>query len=348
MPDQATRPYIRSFQGLRGFAIVLIFLSHCKICIGDSDLSISAWYGALGVCMFTVLSGYLLALRYAGKDIDIRAYVKKKLKRFYPLHLVTLLAAIPFCLGSLLALDKTSWLGLVCNLLLVQAWVPTPLIYFSMNGVAWYLSLDMFFGIVGPWLLKQAEKLPRRWLIPGIACVLGIQFLWTGLTWQMPEARWLIYIFPVARLLDLLLGILLCLLHTGRQEQEKLEPGQWAAALSLAVLGLLMGLSLPLNSEWFSVCAWTVPVCVLISVLGEHDEAPSRWLNGLFQNRWIQYIGSVSFELFLIHSLCIRYCRAVCLRLGVSIVYGFLPAFLLSLLAAELWRRITKKYALPG
>ena len=160
MPNQTVRPYVRPFQGLRGCAIALIFLSHCKICIGNSELSITTWFGALGVCMFTVLSGYLLALHYAGEAIDTRAHAKKKLKRYYPLHLVTLLAAVPFCLDSLLALDKTAWLSLLCQLLLVQAWVPVPGIYFSMNVVAWYLSLDLFYGLAGPWLLKRAEKLP--------------------------------------------------------------------------------------------------------------------------------------------------------------------------------------------
>lgn len=341
MPNQTVRPYVRSFQGLRGCAIALIFLSHCKICIGNSELSITTWFGALGVCMFTVLSGYLLALHYAGEAIDTRAHAKKKLKRYYPLHLVTLLAAVPFCLDSLLALDKTAWLSLLCQLLLVQAWVPVPGIYFSMNVVAWYLSLDLFYGLAGPWLLKRAEKLPRRYLLAGLVCVIGVQFLWTGLTWQIPASRWLIYIFPPARLLDLLAGILLCLLHTARQEEKKPLPGQWAAALALAAMGILLALSLPLNSEWFAVCVWIIPVCVLIGCLAGQDTAP--WLRGLFQNRGIQYLGAVSFELFLIHQLCIRYCRVICLYLGVPVPYSYLPAFLLSLLAAGLWRRITKK-----
>ena len=69
-------------------------------------------------------------------------------------------------------------------------------------------------------------------------------------------------------------------------------------------MGILLALSLPLNSEWFAVCVWTIPVCVLIGCLAGQDTAP--WLRGLFQNRGIQYLGAVSFELFLIHQLCIR------------------------------------------
>ena len=51
---------IRSLQGVRGFAILLIFLSHCQYLLNDGTNRLDYW-GAAGVSLFVCLSGFLAA-----------------------------------------------------------------------------------------------------------------------------------------------------------------------------------------------------------------------------------------------------------------------------------------------
>ena len=51
--------WISTFQGLRGIAILLIFISHCRFSNNRFDQNATSWFGAAGVSLFLILSGYL-------------------------------------------------------------------------------------------------------------------------------------------------------------------------------------------------------------------------------------------------------------------------------------------------
>ena len=129
---------INSLQGLRGIAILLIFASHYPFLRNANGGNALAWAGALGVELFVLLSGYLFALQ---NDLIIpkvsTQYIKKKIGKFYPLHLLTLICAIPFSI-DLLFIQKhiNTWLKLGLNALLMQSWVPIYGVYFSFNAVS--------------------------------------------------------------------------------------------------------------------------------------------------------------------------------------------------------------------
>ncbi|HCC87982.1 MAG TPA: acyltransferase, partial [Prevotella sp.] len=79
---------LMSIQALRGFAILLIVLSHV---VGRSfDFG-----GESGVCLFFVISGFVLSLAYTGKVgdglFDSKRFIVRQLVKFYPLTLVSIL-----------------------------------------------------------------------------------------------------------------------------------------------------------------------------------------------------------------------------------------------------------------
>lgn len=82
-----TKPFYNHIAGLRGLAIVLIFLFHLN----------SAYFphGFYGVDMFLVITGYLLFLSFArnGNQLDIKTFVTKKLLRIFPPMIILVLAA---------------------------------------------------------------------------------------------------------------------------------------------------------------------------------------------------------------------------------------------------------------
>ena len=73
---------LNNLQGIRFIGFVLIFLTHSYFIITDNKLFD---YGARGVEIFFVLSGYLIAYNHSDKEIkssfkDSLAYVYRKVK----------------------------------------------------------------------------------------------------------------------------------------------------------------------------------------------------------------------------------------------------------------------------
>jgi len=126
--------------------------------------------GYLATNFFLMLSGFVLASAY-GPRLDERRmgaiqFLKKRLARIYPAHLVMLLAFVAvFAAVSLLGLPLRNpqwfdWSQLPAQVLLVQAWgLPGPS---GWNIVTWSLSALVFcyavfpfawrvLGRIGPW-----------------------------------------------------------------------------------------------------------------------------------------------------------------------------------------------------
>ena len=85
---------IDSLQGLRACGLLSIFFSH--------SVEGYASFGAAGVSIFLILSGFLLAYGYLQRDTALRQpslannlrFAVQKIKKLYPLHLVTMLLTI--------------------------------------------------------------------------------------------------------------------------------------------------------------------------------------------------------------------------------------------------------------
>ncbi len=146
---------IDSIQALRGLGFIFIFLTHC---------SITPLFAAMAVSMFLVLSGFLLASKHYSNDemcqwgiVDSFLYAKKKIENLYPLHIITMVLAVGIYIRY-----RKPWeeivTNIILNVLLVQAWIPKQMYYFSLNGVSWYLSVCVFCYFIFPFVLKVMKK----------------------------------------------------------------------------------------------------------------------------------------------------------------------------------------------
>lgn len=196
----------KAFQGLRGYAIILIFLSHFNFMNNAKGVNITTWLGGLGVELFILLSGFLLIENHGNGNIEIKKYFVHKIKKFYPLHIVTLAIAIPFSIKALLSLDIKTIASLISNALLVQTWVPASNFYFGFNAVSWYLSITVFFIVVSRLVVKFWNKISLKMTIVVIGCIFIIQLLVCGLTKSLIISHWIIYVAPFVRLLDFIIG----------------------------------------------------------------------------------------------------------------------------------------------
>lgn len=204
---KANSDYNNTLQGLRGVAILLIVLSHCNYILNEFGNNIFGAAGGIGVQLFIILSGYLMMLNFnkSNKILSFSLNIKKKLKKFYPLHLITLIIAIPFLYKSFLncnfekAIEK-----IALNLLLLQSYIPDMDIYFSLNATSWYLSTAFFFIILTPFAIKFINFTANK--INVIFIIIVIQYWLFYCFADNKQAHWLLYVCPLIRMLDFVLG----------------------------------------------------------------------------------------------------------------------------------------------
>lgn len=82
--------------------------------------------GDVGVVFFLMLSGFVMTYGYGARVLEEgfnrQRYLKRRVARVWPLHLVCLLAALTLLPVTLNA-DTVAALGL--NIVLLQSWVPS-------------------------------------------------------------------------------------------------------------------------------------------------------------------------------------------------------------------------------
>ncbi len=202
---------IKSLTSLRGIFILFIFFHHC--------LQMYPGGGSMAVAFFFVLGGFSMTLGYKDrafrKDFSYHQYITKRCAKFYPLHWLTLLAAIPLSLFSF------NWKQIpvfIVNASLLQTWFPLKHIYFSYNQVSWYLANTMFFAAVFPFLLK--------WIINATTkgktfIAMGFFFIYAMVAILIPKEvhHAILYISPYMRLSDFVLGIFIALVFLKLKEK---------------------------------------------------------------------------------------------------------------------------------
>jgi peptidoglycan/LPS O-acetylase OafA/YrhL len=283
-----------------------------------------AWIAALdggrpAVSLFFVLSGFILALTYrdALAQGGARRYYAARFARIYPVLLLSLVLALAVTLylvrtddGTLLhawyALKRADYLALaaslLCQVLLLTAWLPFAALNQPWNGPAWSLSCEAFFYTVFPWLLKQIAPLRMRTL--ALLC-LGLwlsQGLWLwGAQHLLSTARsgFVIAQFPLSHLFEFVLGICAAsafatLRDAGRRTHRL---GLRLVSMALAVLAVLVAVNyahgLP-QPVYFIAAPWFGALILGLALL-------ERPVLGLLEQRWLVRLGEASYSLYLIH-----------------------------------------------
>lgn len=211
--------HIDTFQSLRFVAIMMIVLHHVNFMYQDGS-SFLPGGGPAGVSFFVLLSGFVLTYAWRERPfafpLSLRSHAVwlwSRIRKFYFLHLLTFCLAAPMtCYG----LWKSQEWGLgiaetMANLLLVQSLVPVKDVYFSYNAVSWYLSDTMWFYLCLPACLY----LFRKWHRSKMALLTGIfmlQIIYNWICLGSPYEHWLLYINPLYRLTDFLIGGCVCLM----------------------------------------------------------------------------------------------------------------------------------------
>lgn len=348
---------IDSMQALRFLACLCIFAHHCYI------TEVVYW----GVSVFFVMSGFLMCCGYYERysaslspAVSLR-FSLKKVWKLYPLHVLTMLPILALDIYMRPSTGMTAGYIITetaANLLLVQAWLPKYA--FSLNGVAWYLSVSVLLYFLFPYILACIRAYrSRRAAFAACAVLFAVQIGLCALAAPLGRALygeyydysgfafWLGYIAPPVRAIDFAVGCNLGYIFLTRRPGE-CESRRASAALELACIVLLALAVLIFKSGRSFLALQEFRSAVLFlpfSAAAVYLFAVGRGvIPRLLTNRVTVYLGDMSAWFYLIHQDVIRPGYMLLDRAGLTLEQCKLILFFacgaITLAASALWAKI--------
>jgi peptidoglycan/LPS O-acetylase OafA/YrhL len=273
-----------TLQSLRFVFVMMIFMSHFAY-RGFTPFDAG---GDCGVVFFFLLSGFTMSMGYGRSIADgsfrFSRYLKRRLLKVYPLHLL--------CLLLFLALFRPALDGaLPVNALLLQSWIPDSAYYFSYNGVSWFLSSLLFSYLLFPIAYRKGNAL--------VLAVLLLFCLAVYVIVPYDRINALLYVSPLVRFVDFFLGIMLYKLF---RSTPSLSVPNWIELLIVALLVLALWIYPYTDEKLRNAPLYWLVLLPLIFVFARQAGPVSR----LLQNSVLQWLGSLAMPIFLLHPMVFR------------------------------------------
>ena len=285
---------ILQIQGLRALAALLVTIFHARLVPG----------GFIGVDIFYVISGYLitgLILREIEQtgSLDLNAFYQRRIKRLLPTSVFVLfitaivgMFVLPAITRDALGRDLFAAAAYISNYLF--AWwqndyqnlnaTPSPFIHY------WSLAVEEQFYVVWPILLLLLARYGRRAIFWGISITTVLSLLLSVYQTQTSPI-WAFYSLPT-RAWELGVGALL-LFVPNKVWRNRFIP--WLGVIGIAIATF----NFDENTAFPGVNA-VLPVFATALLIGSISIWP-RAFNDLSNNRISQWLGSISYPLYLWH-----------------------------------------------
>jgi peptidoglycan/LPS O-acetylase OafA/YrhL len=295
-PSQTTsainghRGRIRSLDGLRAFAVVLVFASHIDPGVFRE--------GLVGVDVFFVLSGYLITSLLLKEhtrrgSISLSRFYTRRMLRLYPALAVLVVVATVVALVDHTARPIPD--ALAALLYVTDFWVqfhPGT----SLLAHTWSLSVEEQFYLI--WPIALTVVLRRRWSINAVltatiaGCIVVTAILGHYAGSHLPIIAWM----PTSQGPELAAGALLAVVQ---QSQGRTRIVRWLSSwpAATASIALMVLLTVDLPDSWWVYGPMALVVWPLVAHL---VLVPRGWLAEGFATRPMVWVGERSYGFYLI------------------------------------------------
>jgi len=279
---------IKSLQSLRFFFALMIF--HHHFFMNPQVIQ----FGLFPVAFFFILSGFVMTIGYSDKVVVdtfcYKQYITKRLIRIIPLNAICLALYLLIPLATDVVnhrLSLSTYILSIPDLMLIQAWIPIKAVYFSNNSVAWFLSDMLFCYLLFPVIMKWMRGRNGLFFFVSIliAYFIVIPFI------KGDSIHALLYISPFFRIVDFLLGIMLCLILKQNLEGKRKPLAGTAIevfALSIAIFAIVAFPKIPI--VYSTASFYWVPSVVLIMAFAISAKWGGHFLV-FYQNRFLFISG---------------------------------------------------------
>ena len=301
------REEIRALTGIRGCAATWVVGFHFYTIISLLFPSVG-WYlkagfkpGFLGVDLFFVLSGFVIAYNYQDKltpfrFVAFKEFLYARLARIYPVHLATLLACLALLVGAKilnlhLNTEATNWgaWNFLANIAMVHAW--TVNFHDNWNFPSWSISCEWLAYLCFPALVALlAHDWNRRTLWTIVGLLLGVYLYLNIVKSDMLHLAFakIIFEFPSG----------MCLYQLSFLRAADLNRTRFPIPELIAIAIFTMMVA---STKFDISSALMIPLlAVMLYFLATHSRSPlSRLLACPFACYW----GRVSYSLYMTHAV---------------------------------------------
>lgn len=292
--------YIPELQGLRGLAVLAVFVFHCHTRLEGTWIHYASLWGWAGVNLFFVLSGFLITsilLAARGKPHYFRNFYGRRALRIWPVYILLLVVcyAVPeWFLGDTWA-HQARPVTLIAYALLLQNLRHAPLP--GTLGPTWSLAIEEQYYLLWAPLVRF---IPRLWMLAVllVATFIGsplVRLTQHGASWMTPTHT-LIHLDGIA--IGSLLALGLLTLPLSRR--------QWLLLGFIAAIGGVLAAATIAGGTAFldSALALAFAGLLLAAIASTGAVNPLSWL---LRTGPLPFYGRISYGLYMIHILVFVY-----------------------------------------
>ena len=312
--------YFPNLNSLRGIAAIIVIISHLQDHQNKFSMALGN-FGSIGVTIFFTLSGFLISyLLLMEKEnfikINIRDFYFRRILRIWPLYFLLLLfvyAIVPIIAPHYYnsEMERFSIKSLLMNIFFLTNITlilkMTPLVI----RVIWSIGIEEQFYLILPWIMKVKEKVQIKIILsiilflPFFKLLLVVFEKFTGNN----SLKIISSIITVTRFDCMAVGVLFGILAFSKQiHLGKLHIKYnffTRKSVQLVVYSLIIFLFLIsavftslFNSINYILFPWLFAICIL-------NLASNKESIFSIENKVLNYLGKISYGLYLIHEIVI-------------------------------------------
>jgi peptidoglycan/LPS O-acetylase OafA/YrhL len=348
--------------GIRFIAAFLVIIHHIEQIKNIQNLS-NHWtdnpaielIGKLGVILFFVLSGFLITYLLIEEEkkyskIHIVQFYIRRILRIWPLYFIIVISA--FFIWPHFDLFKLSpsqpniiFQNIVPQIILFALILPNialaiyPPLPFASH--TWSIGTEEQFYLIWPLLIRLFRKYKMILMCSIIMIYIIVNYtLHTEIIWKIKYGKQILNFWSMFNIDCMAIGGACAILLNKKSHFLKLlvSPAVLILSISTATILIASGIKFGiLNNEIYAV---------IFGLIILNFTATDRTIIRL-DYPFLQYLGNISFGLYMYHPVCIMIALAICKKLEIMSNWILVPStFLLTVLMASVSYYTIEKYFL--